>query len=70
VHRLTYGEYLRTIEVEGGWVMQYAAGPKTANNCILSTPSDTQLRAQITLGGGFLTQAEVDAIKMLPEEPV
>jgi hypothetical protein len=64
VHRLTYREYLRITEVEGGWVMQYAGGPKTVNNCILSLPTDAQLRAQITLGGGFLTQAEVDAIKI------
>ena len=66
--RMTFGEYLRVTEVTGGYVFQYAAGPKDANNNI-QLPSYTQLKVQIAAAGGFLTQAEVDAIKIV-EEPV
>lgn len=63
---LTYSQYLRPTEVTGGWVLQYADGPMDAHQNI-SLPMNTYLRAQITKFGGFLTKAEVDAIKIVPE---
>lgn len=63
---MTYGEYLRVTEVVGGYVLQFANGPKDAKDNI-RLPSNSKLRAQIIKAGGFLTQSEVDAIKIIPE---
>ena len=64
---MTYGEYLRSIEVTGGFCLQFAGGPMDANRNI-TLPSFAQLKLQITAAGGFLTRAEVDAIRIIVEE--
>lgn len=69
ISRKVFGDYLRSTEVVGGIVLQYSGGPKDSNNSII-LPTYSQLLAQISLAGGFLTKGEVDAIKIVEVEDV
>ncbi len=67
VTRVAFKEYMRPIEVEGGIVLQFVGGKMLPNRCI-TLPTDGQLRVQIEMAGGFLTELEVDAIRLPVED--
>ncbi len=65
--RLKWSEYTRMYEVTGGYVLQYRGTYFDTNNNI-SLPTNSEVRAWIGQGGGFLTQLEVDAIRVVAAE--
>lgn len=64
---LTYAEYLRPIDVQGGTVLQFVGGPMMPNRNI-TLPTFAQLKIQVAMASGFLTRSEVDAIRIITEE--
>lgn len=65
--RVKVRDWFRTTEVTGGTVVQFSEGPVMYNEAIMPPSWDT-LKTQLNLAGGFLTKAEVEAIKIVPVE--
>lgn len=62
----TYAEYTRIVEVTGGFVAVFTGGAKDSNDNI-KYPTWSQMKVWYNQAGGFLTQAEVDEIKVVEE---
>lgn len=62
VKRLTFREYTQCFEVGGGWVARFCAARKGDTGAIRN-PNWTEFKVWVNTAGGFLTQAEFEAIR-------
>lgn len=68
VRQKTFFEYTQWHTVNGGYCIKFSNGPASENKNI-SLPTYAQLKVWVTKVGGFLTEAEFNAIKVVNEGP-
>ena len=66
VRQKTWFEYTQWHEVTGGYSIKFSGSPADENKNI-TLPSFSQIKTWVNKVGGFLTKAEFEAIRVVPE---